>query len=188
MLRLLKILSTVFILAFFFSACNSRSEKTEGNTTEISASEQKTQEAWSKSGEIVQKITLSPTKIIRNTAWGQAIESLPEKLELSENQPITGKSYTLYLDNSDLNFADITYVVDEKNKVKEIDVDVFLEENNQVQDLIKQFQDYLSAKMGPFKKEGNKNQWGPNQNTQVTMEDVSTAKDPGIKLIFKQVP
>ena len=188
MLRLLKIRSLICVMAMLFIACESRSKKTEGNSTEISASDPKTQEVWSNSGAILQKITLSPTRIIRNVAWGQALESLEEKLELSENQPTTGKSYTLYLDSSDLNFADITYVVDEKNKIKEIDVDVFLEENNQVKDLIKQFQDYLTAKMGPFKKEGNQNQWGPNQNTQVTLEDVSTTKDPGIKLIFKQVP
>jgi hypothetical protein len=109
-------------------------------------------------------------------------------LELSENQPATGKSFTLYLDNSDLNFADITYIPDAKNQIKEIDIDVFLEENDQVLELIEGFQTYLNAKIGPSKAEGKKIQWGPKQNTQVTLEDMSTAKDPGIKLIFKQVP
>lgn len=187
MLRLLKILSSIGMSAILLSACESTTKKTEGNHTEISAAEKKTQDAWASSGEIVQKITLSPSRILRNVAWGQAIETLPEKIELSENQPATGKSYTLYLDTSDLNFADITYVADGQNKVNEIDIDVFLEENAQVQLLIKQFQGYLTAKMGPSTTVGNKIQWGPNQNTQVTLEDVSTAKDPGIKLIFKQV-
>jgi hypothetical protein len=188
MFRLLKILFLLFIFAFGQMACQSKTENSDRKNTGASAAEQKTQEAWSQSGEIVQKITLSPSHIIRNVDWGQSVESIVEKLELSENQPATGKSFTLYLDNSDLNFADITYIPDAKNQIKEIDIDVFLEENDQVLELIEGFQTYLNAKIGPSKAEGKKIQWGPKQNTQVTLEDMSTAKDPGIKLIFKQVP
>lgn len=188
MARLLKILFPLCVFTFLFSACQSKSEKIEGSAAGTSATNKKIQEAWSSSGLTVQKITLSPANVLRNVAWGQSMESLPEKLELSENQPPSGKSYTLYLDSSDLNFADITYIPDEKNNVKAINIDVFLEENEQVKTLIKEFQTYFNVKMGPSSLQGTKTQWGPNQQTRVTLEDVSTAKDPGIKLIFEQVP
>ena len=188
MARLLKILFPLCAFTILLSACQSKSKKSEGVATGASATHLKIQEAWSSSGLTVQKITLSPANVIRNVAWGQAMESLPEKLELSENQPTKGKSYTLYLDSSDLNFADITYIPDEKNKVKEINIDVFLEEKEQVKTLIKEFQTYFNVKMGPSSVQGTKTLWGPNQQTRVTLEDVSTAKDPGIKLVFVQVP
>jgi hypothetical protein len=76
---------------------NKDSEQTEAVAT-----------AWSASGEWVQKLTVSPTNIVRNASWGQDFSSINDSLELAESQPEKGKSYTLYFDDTDLNFSDIT--------------------------------------------------------------------------------
>jgi hypothetical protein len=40
------------------------------------------------------------------------------------------------------------------------------------------------VKFGDAKIEGKKIIWEKNKNTRVVLDDVSTAKDPGIKLVF----
>jgi hypothetical protein len=180
--------SIVLILTstFVFFSCNSTQENEKNGASNTSESDQIALNAWDKSGDLVQKITLSSKGIIRNKEWGISIDSLQEKLELAENQPANGKSYTLYFDDSDLNFTDITYLSDNQQKLTEIDFDIFVETKSQVEELKEKFTTYLQVKFGASKTEGNKIIWEKDKNTQVILQDVSTGKDPGIKLVFSR--
>jgi len=178
--------SIVLILTstFVFFSCNSSEENGKNGASNTSESDQIALNAWEKSGDLVQKITLSSKGVIRNKEWGISIDSLQEKLELAENQPANGKSYTLYFDDSDLNFTDISYLSDSQQKLTEIDFDIFVETKSQVEELKEKFTSYLQVKFGASKTEGNKIIWEKDKNTQVILQDVSTDKDPGIKLVF----
>ncbi len=180
--------SIVLILTstFVFFSCNSSQENDKNGPSNTSESDQIALNAWDKSGDLVQKITLSSKGVIRNKEWGISIDSLQEKLELAENQPANGKSYTLYFDDSDLNFTDISYLSDSQQKLTEIDFDIFVETKSQVEDLKEKFTTYLQVKFGASKTEGNKIIWEKDKNTQVILQDVSTDKDPGIKLVFSR--
>lgn len=174
----------VFTSTLVFFSCNSTQENGKNGTSNTSEIDQITLNAWEKSGDLVQKITLSSKGVIRNKEWGISIDSLQEKLELAENQPANGKSYTLYFDDSDLNFTDISYLSDDQQKLTEIDFDIFVETKSQVDDLKEKFTTYLQVKFGASKTEGNKIIWEKDKNTEVILQDVSTGKDPGIKLVF----
>ena len=178
--------SIIFILTttFVLFSCNSPKENSANTTSVTTEIDLMALHAWEKSGDLVQKITLSTNGIVRNKNWGISIDSLNEKLELAENQPSNGKSYTLYFDDSDLNFTDITYLSDKKQQLNEIDFDIFVETKSQVDDLKEKFRSYLEVKFGDAKIEGKKIIWEKNKNTRVVLDDVSTAKDPGIKLVF----
>ncbi|NBW03578.1 MAG: hypothetical protein EBR87_07700, partial [Cytophagia bacterium] len=180
--------SIVLILTstFVFFSCNSSEENGKNGASNTSESDQIALNAWEKSGDLVQKITLSSKGVIRNKEWGISIDSLQEKLELAENQPANGKSYTLYFDDSDLNFTDISYLSDSQQKLTEIDFDIFVETKSQVEELKEKFTSYLQVKFGASKSEGNKIIWEKDKNTQVILQDVSTDKDPGIKLVFSR--
>jgi hypothetical protein len=181
--------SIIFILTttFVLFSCNSPKENSANTTSVTTEIDLMALHAWEKSGDLVQKITLSSKGIVRNKNWGISIDSLNEKLELAENQPSNGKSYTLYFDDSDLNFTDITYLSDKDQQLNEIDFDIFVETKSQVDDLKEKFRSYLQVKFGDAKIEGKKIIWEKNKNTRVVLDDVSTTKDPGIKLVFLKI-
>ena len=169
-----KLIVLILTSTLVFFSCNSSQENGKEGASNT----------WEQSGDMVQKITISPKGVIRNNEWGIPIDSLQEKLELAENQPANGKSYTLYFDNSDLNFTDISYLSDNQQKLKEIDFDIFVETKPQVEELKEKFTNYLQVKFGASKTEGNKIIWEKDKKTLVILQDVSTVKDPGIKLVF----
>jgi hypothetical protein len=156
-----------------------QSENKESAQTEAITS------AWEDSGEWVKKLSLSPEKIIRNATWGQDLATLKDTLELAETQPEIGNSYTLYFDDTDLNFSDITYIPNGQNKLQEIDFDIFVESSKDVQPLIDQWKSYLDIKFGPSEAKGKLISWAKSKNTRILLENVSTPKDPGIKISFK---
>ena len=180
--------SIVLILTstLVFFSCNSSQEKGKEGALNTSEIEQRVLNAWEQSGDMVQKITVNSKGVVRNKEWGISIDSLQEKLELAENQPANGKSYTLYFDNSDLNFTDISYLSDNQQKLTEIDFDIFVETKSQVEELKAKFTTYLQVKFGASKTEGTKIIWEKDKNTLVILQDVSTVKDPGIKLVFSR--
>lgn len=177
-----------FLALFIFSiaivslaSCSNekQSENTDSAQTETITA------AWEDSGDWVQKLSLSPNKIIRNTTWGQDFNSIQDSLDLAEAQPVKGKSYTLYFDESDLNFSDITYIPNDQNKLQEITFDIFVDASEDVQPLIEKWKSYLDAKFSASEVNGKKILWTKNKNTRIELENVSTPKDPGIKIIFK---
>jgi hypothetical protein len=177
-----------FLALFIFSiaivslaSCSNekQSENTDSAQTETITA------AWEDSGDWVQKLSLSPNKIIRNTTWGQDFNSIQDSLDLAEAQPVKGKSYTLYFDESDLNFSDITYIPNDQNKLQEITFDIFVDASEDVQPLIEKWKSYLDAKFSASEVNGKKIIWTKNKNTRIELENVSTPKDPGIKISFK---
>ena len=178
-----KLIVPLMALFIFLNSCNQDKQ----NENKETAKNEKLVSAWEDSGEWVQKLSLSPDKVIRNATWGQDMMSLKDTLELAESQPEKGKSYTLYFDDTDLNFSDITYVANEENKIEEINFDIFVDSADDVQPLINQWKGYLDVKFGPSEVKGKSILWTKNNNTRILLENVSTPKDPGIKISFKAV-
>ncbi len=181
-----KLIVLILTSTLVFFSCNSSQENGKEGASNTSEIDQRVLNAWEQSGDLVQKITLSSKGVVRNQAWGISIDSLQEKLELAENQLSSGKSYTLYFDDSDLNFTDISYLGDDQQKLTEIDFDIFVETKSQVEELKAKFTTYLQVKFGAYKTEGTKIIWEKDKNTMVILQDVSTVKDPGIKLVFSR--
>ena len=179
--------SYIYILAgcMLLSACTKDTNSSENAKITLSPEQLKIKEAWKSSSDWVKQITSSDTLVIRNTQWGVGMDKINEKIELSESQPAQGKSYSLYFDDSDLNFVDISYLPNKDGKLNEIDLDIYVEEMPQVGQLRSSLSTYFDAKFGPSITKGNKTHWNQNKNTQVELEDVSTSKDPGIKVILK---
>lgn len=177
------LVSFVFLssVSVFLNSCSQ--EKQNENKANVQTEAIRT--AWENSGEWVQKLSMSSENVIRNANWGQDFTSLKDTLELAESQPEIGKSYTLYFDESDLNFSDITYIPNEQNKLQEIVFDLFVESSEDVQPLIDQWKKYLDVKFGPSETKGKNILWTQNKNTRILLENVSTSKDPGIKISFK---
>lgn len=176
--KLIVPLLAIFIL---FTSCNN--EKKNENKGSDSSEAIKT--SWEESGEWVQKLSMSPLNIIRNATWGQDFSAIKDTLELAETQPEKGKSYTLYFDDTDLNFSDITYIPNEQNKIEEITFDIFVDSGEDVQPLIDQWKGYLDVKFGPSEVKDKQILWTKNKNTRIQLENVSTPKDPGIKISFR---
>jgi len=168
-----------------FSACNKDTNSSENAKITMSPEQLKIKEAWKSSNDWVKQITSSDSLVIRNTQWGVTLDEIKEKIELSESQPDHGKSYSLYFDDSDLNFVDISYIPNKEGKLSEIDLDIYVEEMPQVGQLRQSLSSYFNVKFGPSVTKGNKTIWNQNKNTQVELQDVSTSKDPGIKVILK---
>lgn len=182
-----KPVALVSILTYLIFSCHSPKKNSKDDYLGSSELDKIAAKAWNESGDLVQKITLGSKKIIRNQTWGVSLDSLNEKLELSENQPSNGKSFTLYFDNSDLNFTDISYISDKNNKLTEINFDIFVEKKSQVDELKEKLSTFLSVKFGAFKTIEKKNIWEKDKNTRVSLEDVSTPKDLGIRLVFSKI-
>ena len=178
-----KLIVPLFALLFFVASCNQEKQSENVATTQQEA----IVTTWNDSGEWVQKLSLSPNQVIRNATWGQDLSKLKDTLELAESQPEKGKSYTLYFDDTDLNFSDITYIPNEQNKLQEINFDIFVESGADVQPLIDHWKVYLDAKFGPSEVKAKTILWSKNKNTRIELENVSTPKDPGIKLSFKAI-
>lgn len=177
------LLSYIFLsgVVVFLNSCSQ--EKQNENKANVQTEAIRT--AWENSGEWVQKLSMSSENVIRNANWGQDFASLKDTLELAESQPEIGKSYTMYFDESDLNFSDITYIPNEQNKLQEIVFDLFVESSQEVPPLIDQWKKYLDVKFGPSETKGKNILWTKNKNTRILLENVSTSKDPGIKISFK---
>jgi hypothetical protein len=173
----------IFFLFFTFSCQNT--EKSSKNA--LSKEEQEIiaqQQIWDSNSSLFKNITISSQGIVRKFNWGQKIDQIKESVELSEVQPSNGKSYTQYLDETDLNFVDISYLASENGMVSSVVLDIFLEDQKEVQQLKIEFKKHLDAKFGVSQPLKNKMNWLKDKNTQIILEDVSTSKDPGIKLVF----
>ncbi len=184
--KLIVPLLSLFISGALVIILHSCSQEKQAENKDIQHTEAVTA-AWSASGEWVQKLTVSPTNIVRNASWGQDFSTINDSLEVAESQPEKGKSYTLYFDDTDLNFSDITYIPNDQNKLQEITFDIFVDSAEDVQPLIDQWKGYLEVKFGPSETKGTQVLWTKNKNTRIQLENVSTPKDPGIKISFKAV-
>jgi hypothetical protein len=183
-----KILLFLLSLGISLQSCNQETSKSENNPINKSTDQTEIKAAWNASGDWVKIITQSDSLVIRNKKWGMDMNLVNDPLELAESQPAVGKSYSLYFDDTDLNFVDITYLPNEKGQLSAIHMDIFVEESQQVIALQNSFKSYFDVKFGESVQKGKKITWGKNKNTQVELEDVSKSKDLGIKIILKAKP
>lgn len=175
-----------FIVSLLLLQCNQSSTQDEylnGKTSEQTRS----QKFWNSASITLQKITLSDSAVVRNVKWLQPLNSLNEKIELSETQPKSGKSYSLYLDESDLNFVDVIYLTNENNQITKIVFDVYVEDKLNTIKLLTEFERYFSVKHGKKITQGQVSIWESKNKSRIQMEDVSTSKDPGIKLTYELI-
>lgn len=166
--------------------CNKPSNH-DANLNGKASDQTQSQRFWSSASETFQKITLSDSAVVRNVKWLQPLNSLNEKIELSETQPKSGKSYSLYLDDSDLNFVDIIYITTRNNQINKIVFDVYVENKLNSTKLLTEFERYFSVKHGNKITQGQISIWESKNKSRIQLEDISTSKDPGIKLIYELI-
>ena len=133
---------------------------------------------------IFKQILKSDVGMARGVSIGDKMETLQETILPSETQPNNGKSFTVYFDDSDINFADILYVKDAENKVGAISIDIFIENKVQVDNLMKEFVDFFNKKYGTGKGISKMMTWQMPDGNNLMVQDVSTEKDPGLKVVF----
>ena len=150
-------------------------------------SQSESQKYWSNASKTFQKITLSDSAVVRNISWLQSLSSLNEKIELSESQPNNGKSYSLYLDDSDLNFVDIVYHTNNQNQIIQVVFDIYVEDKAEAIKLLDEFEQYFSIKFGQKTTVEKGSTWVSKDKTSIHIENVSTPKDPGIKLTYSLI-
>lgn len=150
-------------------------------------SQTQSQKFWSSATKTFQKITLSDTAVVRNIRWLQSLSSLNENIELSESQPTHGKSYSLYLDDSDLNFVDIVYLTNNQNQIVQVVIDIYVEDKVEANKLLAEFEEYFTIKFGPKTTVEKGSTWSSKDKTSIQIENVSTPKDPGIKLTYSLI-
>jgi hypothetical protein len=175
----------IFLLVgMVFVSCSTSSESEKSSNSIVLTEKQKVQmAAWEELSPTARKILGSYQGIVRDKKWGQLLDSIHENLDKSESQPVNGVSFTQYLDQSDLNFVDISYV-GSNGKLAEIKFDIFLEEGDEVKSLINELKSYLTILNGNAESSQSKITW-KNEKTRIILEDVSTSKDPGLQLLFK---
>jgi hypothetical protein len=166
--------------------CN-QSSNNDANLNGKAADQTQSQRFWNNASNTLQKITLSDSAVVRNVKWLQPLNSLNEKIELSETQPKSGKSYSLYLDDSDLNFVDVIYMTNKNNQINKIVFDVYVEDKLNTIKLLTEFEQYFSVKHGKKTIQGQVSIWESKNKSRIQLEDVSTSKDPGIKLIYELI-
>lgn len=136
---------------------------------------------------VFKQILKSDAGMARGVSIGDKIETLQETILPSETQPDNGKSFTAYFDGSDLNFADILYVKDAENKVGAISIDIFIENKIEVDNLMKEFVDFFDKKYGKGKGISKMMTWQMLDGNNLIVQDVSTEKDPGLKIVFAKI-
>jgi hypothetical protein len=177
---------TYVVIGSLMTGCNQdKGQGEEANDSMISQTE--SQKYWSSASKTFQKITLSDTAVVRNIRWLQSLSSLNEKIELSESQPTNGKSYSLYLDDSDLNFVDIVYLTNNQNQIIQVVVDIYVEDKTEANKLLDEFEQYFTVKFGQKRTVEKGSTWISKDKTNIHIENVSTPKDPGIKLTYSLI-
>ena len=177
---------TYVVIGSLMTGCNQdKGDGEHANGSMISQTE--SQKYWSSASKTFQKITLSDTAVVRNIRWLQSLSSLNEKIELSESQPTNGKSYSLYLDDSDLNFVDIVYLTNNQNQIIQVVFDIYVEDKAEANNLLDEFEQYFTVKFGQKSTVEKGSTWISKDKTNIHIENVSTPKDPGIKLTYSLI-
>ncbi len=134
---------------------------------------------------VLKAILKTDAGMIRGLSIGDEMDAVLESAPLSQTQPKNGKSYTERFDDTDLNFADVLYLSDSENKLSAISVDIFIEKQSSVDSLMNEFKSYFEKKYGQGKGISKMMVWQlPDSQHSLMLQNVSTAKDPGLKIIF----
>ncbi|MEY4540299.1 MAG: hypothetical protein RLZZ306_2056 [Bacteroidota bacterium] len=174
----------LLLLAFVQISCQDKKQtaETEATISVDSTSQVNNLDSYSSTLNAILKTNAG---MIRGLSIGDEMSAIVESAPLSENQPGNGKSYTEYFDDTDLNFADVLYINDSENKISAISVDIFIEKQVAVDSLMSEFKGYFDKKYGQGKGISKMTVWKlAGGNNELMLQNVSTAKDPGLKIIF----
>jgi hypothetical protein len=172
------------LLGSLLLACQDKSQSSEKETTQLPDSTH-TQSSLDSYSPIFKAILQSGAGMVRGVSIGDDANTIKETAVLAETQPENGKGFTEYFDDTDLNFADIAYLKDSEEKVAAISVDVYVERQTAVDSLMNEFRTYFDKKYGQGKGISKMSTWKlPDGQNQLILQNVSTAKDPGLKIVF----
>ncbi len=175
---------SLLLLAVAQISCQDKKQTTESDATTLvdSTSQVNNLENYSSTLKAILKTNAG---MVRGLSIGDEMSAIVESAPLSETQPNNGKSYTEYFDDTDLNFADVLYVNDSENKIGAISVDIFIEKQVAVDSLMSEFKSYFDKKYGQGKGISKMTVWKlAGGSNELMLQNVSTAKDPGLKIIF----
>ena len=137
----------------------------------------------SNQSELLKTIIGTPGQgLFRGVNFGDNISKVRslESFEMFEDTP-TYVGFTHETEN--LESVDVLYYFDKNKRINGLSVDVFLNSEKSVKELTYQFETYLSGKFGASTKAKNTYDW-KTPKAMVRLQDVSKAKDFGIKIIF----
>ncbi len=173
----------LLLLLMFLVCCQDKKQTTE--TTSVATDSTARIQSLGNYSPSFNAILKTDAGMIRGLSIGDEMNSIVESAPLSETQPVNGKSFTEYFDDTDLNFADILYVKDTENKIGAISIDVFIENQTSVDSLMNEFKGYFDKKYGYGKGISKINLWKlAGTDNELLLQNVSTEKDPGLKIIF----
>lgn len=131
---------------------------------------------------------LKPEKggLLRGVRLGDSVEQVTslETAPLAEDST-TYKGFTEPLtDGVESEFADVLYRTDAQGRVREIQVDVFLNELPEVTALLAELRTYFSAKYGSGQPLGKRTEWALPGDNRLTLSDESVKQAPGLRIVF----
>jgi hypothetical protein len=174
---------TLIIVSLLLNSCGDNKQESQNETTTSSDSSVK-RISIENYTPVFKQIMKSDAGMARGVSIGDKIETLQETILPSESQPENGKSFTVYFDGSDLNFADIIYAKNAENNISAISIDIFIENKTEVDSLMKEFIDFFDKKYGEGKGISKMVTWQMPDGNNLMVQDVSTEKDPGLKIVF----
>ncbi len=173
-------LSLFLIVLFGMLACQEPTKKVESNPVQSTTIEA--------DSSLLQSILASETKGLRGISIGDSITEVmrTEKAVLSEDS-VDYKGFTQnFSDTSTDEFADILYKTDENGKVKNITIDVFLNEQAQTDKLIIECRDYYIKKYGNPIEKKLELVWKMPDGAELSLKDVSIKQAPGMQLRLRK--
>jgi hypothetical protein len=176
-----------FALFLIFISEMSCQDKKQSSATEVIANTDSTSNISSLDNysPVFKAILKTDAGMVRGISVGDDFETIKETAPLSESQPDHGKSFTESFDDSGLNFADVLYVQTTDNKVGAISIDIFVEKQIAVDSLMNEFKGHFDSKYGTGKGISKMMVWKlPDGLNELKLQNVSTAKDPGLKIII----
>jgi hypothetical protein len=174
---------TLIVISLLIVSCGDKKQESQTETAAPADSSIKKVSIENYST-VFKEIIKSDAGMARGVSIGDKIETIQETTLPSENQPDNGKSFTVYFDGSDLNFADILYLKDADSNVGAISIDIFIENKAEVDSLMKEFVDFFDKKYGKGKGISKMMTWQMPDGNNLMVQDVSTEKDPGLKIVF----
>ncbi len=177
-----------FALLFLVISQMSCQDKKQSSETEISLIADSTSISHSElenNSSVFKAVLKTNAGMVRGISVGDDFTTIKESAPLSESQPDNGKSFTESFDDMGLNFADILYVKNTDNKVDAIAIDIFVEKQTTVDSLMNEFKGHFDSKYGVGKGISKMIVWKlPDGLNVLKLQNVSTAKDPGLKIVF----
>ena len=124
--------------------------------------------------------------LLRGIRLGDPVERVTslETAPLAEDST-TYKGFTESLtDGVASEFADVLYRTDAQGRVREIQVDVFLNELAEVNTLMAELRGYFSSKYGTGQTSGKRVTWALPGGNQLVLSDESVKQAPGLRMVF----